>query len=127
MILNWESGKLVIGIADDGKLVGIEKDYCFLKEDKRNIDGWELEFRNQITSKFHEANAVNQHLNIKFATKQNFNVAIIEVFPRKKLSFVKKTPTSEFVLYCRQGNSTRQISIIECEEFFDRRNEALNR
>ena len=123
--LNWEGGKLLIGVADDATMIGIEKDYCFLSEEKKNIDGWELDFRNQINGKFYEGNIVNQHMNIKFTVIRSCTVAVVEVFPRKKLSFVNKISSNEYVLYCRQGNSTREIPLIEFEEFIERRRQAF--
>jgi predicted HTH transcriptional regulator len=123
--LNWEGGKLIIGVEDNGNCIGIENDYCFFKESQRNLDGWELEFRNQIKSKFYDGNAVNQHINIKFCRVENVTIAIVIVFARRKMSFVKKSQQSDYVLYSRVGNSTFQIPITEIEEFIQRRKDSL--
>jgi Putative DNA-binding domain len=38
--LNSEGGVLLIGVEDDGKICGIEKDYYILKEIPKNWEGW---------------------------------------------------------------------------------------
>jgi hypothetical protein len=123
--LNSQGGRLIIGVADDGGLIGVERDYCFFSAEKQNLDGWELEFRNQIISKFHEGTLVNQYVTLTFCKySPSATVAIVEVPKKKKLSFVRGIGDDSFLLYTRQGNSTRTISILEMEEFISIRNKS---
>jgi predicted HTH transcriptional regulator len=36
--MNTHGGTLLVGVADDGAIVGIEEDFAFLG--KKNVDGW---------------------------------------------------------------------------------------
>lgn len=124
-IMNWNGGKLLIGVDDEGKMVGIEEDFIFFKEDKKNCDGWELELRNQVNGKFYDGNIINQHLEVQFISKENKTCAVVNISQRRRLTFLKAAGQSDYFIYCRQGNSTRKIPITEIEEFIALRSKLL--
>ncbi|MCB9936559.1 MAG: ATP-binding protein [Planctomycetes bacterium] len=114
--LNVRGGVLFIGVADDGTPTGIEADFGLLKK-QQNIDGWELELRNQVEAHFFDGRKVSNYLSVTYATLGGKRVARVQVAPRKALSCVRKSSTDNYQVYARQGNSSKEIPIEYLEEF----------
>jgi len=107
--LNSNGGVLLIGVGDDGMIVGLENDFSTLK--KKDRDSFEL----QITS------LIKKYIGSEFLTDYSINFEDIEekivckiVVPRrcKKPVFFEK---SEF--YIRPGNSTQPLNMEETTEY----------
>jgi hypothetical protein len=115
--LNSSGGVLYIGVDDVGAPLGIDVDLLFLKPEKRNIDNWELTFRELVGDRFYEGRTVNDYVRVSVLNIEHKNVVRAEVSARNKLSFVKVKSKEHFVLYRRQGNRTIEVTIENVEEF----------
>lgn len=111
--LNSDGGRLLIGVDDNKNVLGLDNDFGLT--DSSNCDRFEIVFRNCLTGKFKDGGLINDFVTIKFATVEDNHVALVEVAPRRPLSFVKKGDA--FLLYRRQGNRTTLVDISEMEEF----------
>jgi Putative DNA-binding domain len=111
--MNSSGGQLLIGVADDHSIVGL--DYDFQLGDTASPDKFELYFRNCITGKIKDGGLANDFISLKFVPIQGKTIAFVEVLPRSPLTFVKKN--GQYLLYRRQGNRTTQVDISEIEEY----------
>lgn len=104
-LMNSEGGTLLIGVADDGSILGIEQDIQTLS--KADRDGFEQTFR-QILSD-------NVGAEFSYLVKSEYEavdsrtVAVIKVDPSPKPVFVKGPNGSEF--FVRVGNTTRPLDL----------------
>ncbi|MHA1250872.1 MAG: GmrSD restriction endonuclease domain-containing protein [Candidatus Helarchaeota archaeon] len=108
--MNSEGGILLIGVNDDGEIIGIEKDLETLK--KKNLDGFQLLIID-IISKYVGKEFAN-YIKLRFETVNENIVCIVNV--KKNSSepvFVKFQGKKEF--YIRFGNSTR---LLDSEETY---------
>jgi hypothetical protein len=101
--LNTNGGTLVIGVADDGAVVGLEHDYATLK--KKDRDGFEL-FLYDLLGLTLGKNALPR-LNVKFEYLNDREVAIVTVQRSPKIVFTNPTGQKVDDVNVRFGNSTR--------------------
>jgi hypothetical protein len=116
-------GVIYVGVSDAGECIGIEDDFCFLKQGNGDRDSWELHLRSLISSRFKDGDSVNNYVQITFFEIHGKTIARLEVQQRTKLSFLKKDlkKDMDFGLYRRQGNRTIEVRIDEVEEFIELR------
>lgn len=119
--LNSGGGILYVGVADSGAPMGIETDFVFLKEDKRNADSWELMLRDFVRDRFYEGGSVNDYIRVAFISLDNKLLARIDVASRNRTSFLKNKSTNACCVYRRQGNRTTEVPIEQLEEFIANR------
>lgn len=109
--LNFEGGTLLIGIDDNGEIIGIDKDISTLK--KKNVDG----FQQLLMSLISEYLGVeySQYINITFENVENKNVCIINIDKAPQPVFVKEKDTKLF--YIRSGNTTKLLNSEEAYNY----------
>lgn len=113
--MNAKGGKLIIGVDDDGNIVGLEKDFKTLKH--KNKDGYEREiFRIISTQLGHEACFSNH---ISFYKLNGEDVCVIAVEPSKKPIYVSDTENTTF--YVRTGNATYPLTVKEAVDYLETR------
>ena len=110
-MLNAEGGKLLLGVKDDGEIIGIEAGYE--KQGKQNRDGFKVELTNELEAKL-GVNALPL-VQIYFVTANNHDVCVVEVDRGNKPVYVQEEGTSKF--YVRTHNSTRPLDISEATEY----------
>jgi len=108
--LNSEGGTLLIGISDDGNIVGIEKDLETLK--KKDIDGFQQLLIHLITS--YLGVEYVSYIKISFEEMDNKQVCIVKVDNSPQPVFVKEHNTKEF--FIRAGNLTK---LLDSEETYN--------
>ena len=104
--MNADGGTLLVGVADDGAIVGLEEDYPFVKG--KNRDGWALWLTSISTSSL-SASAASD-LRVTFALLDSKTIAQIEVERAAKPVFA--TPTKgekKEVFMVRVNNSTQEF------------------
>lgn len=110
--LNADGGVLLIGVADDGSIVGLETDYRTLGT-KGNRDGFELFLTDLLL------NAVKRDLaraiRISFHEVDGKDVCRVLVSASPRAVFLKEG--SEEFFWVRSGNSTRKLSVREAVEY----------
>ena len=119
---NANGGHLIIGVDDDGKVLGLENDYNSFK--KQNLDYFELHIRKIINNQFGIAYGQSM-LNIEFPKINGLNICVITINPAIKPQFLTiKNKQGQMVekFYVRVGNSSQEISSLEeINEYMKRR------
>ncbi|MCL4265313.1 MAG: DUF262 domain-containing protein [Anaerolineae bacterium] len=100
--MNTDGGTLVIGVADDGTIIGIEKEYGIANRGKANWDGYELFLRDMLDNSLSVA-AAFQYFKIKRHTLQGHDIAQIQVNPAPEPAFVNGK------LYVRAGAQSKEL------------------
>jgi hypothetical protein len=108
-LLNHEGGTLLIGVADDGQVLGLDQDLKTLGA-KGNADGYELYLRQFLDSNLSAVTA--QTVRIRFHTIDENQLCAVTVAASGKPVFAKPakgsgTDGSEF--WVRIGNATKQL------------------
>lgn len=108
--LNTKGGNLLIGIADDKKIIGLEEDKF------KNLDEWQRYLKDQINHKIGNGFLEN-FIHPRFIKKDNKDIAIIECdqLPKDKTAFLEDT------VYVRQTASTKKLSPKETIEWRENR------
>lgn len=109
--LNFEGGTLLIGIDDNGEIIGIDKDISTLN--KKNVDG----FQQLLMSLISEYLGVeySQYINITFENVENKSVCIVNIDKAPQPVFVREKDTKSF--YIRAGNTTKFLNSEETHNY----------
>jgi predicted HTH transcriptional regulator len=101
-LMNTEGGTLLVGIADDGSVVGIEEDFPFLG--KKNADGWELWLTDLLTNWLGRAAATD--VTLRYGVLDGRTVSRIAVRP----VFLNVKGEKKGVFLVRVNSSTRELA-----------------
>ena len=120
---NRNGGTLLIGVQDDGTILGLENDYKALGG--ANKDKYQLHLINLLKKNFGDAFAATK-VKITFPEVGEAEICQVDVSPANKAIFLKLTDkigqTREY-FYVRSGNSSQELSSSEmqdyCAERFD--------
>jgi membrane protein YdbS with pleckstrin-like domain len=110
--LNADGGTLVVGVTDNGKVVGIEPDVMSLG--RKDIDG----FENYITTVIKAMIGIKfrRFVSIRFEKVQDLTVCVINVEPANTAAYLRdNNKTEEF--FVRTGNSTTPFSMSEAQDY----------
>lgn len=103
--LNSQRGILLIGVKDDGKVVGIEREYPYADVQKKNKDGYELNLRQALTSKL--GLKAMPHITFRFEKVLDTVIYCLIVFPSPRPVYV------DGELIIRNGNQTKRLNAEE--------------
>ncbi|UMP02303.1 DUF262 domain-containing protein [Amycolatopsis sp. EV170708-02-1] len=104
--MNAYGGTLLIGVADDGSIVGIEEDFTVLG--KKNPDGWELWLTELIGARMGKVAAAG--LDLRMGKLDGRTVARIDVPPGAKPQFATQAKGDKKpVFLVRINNSTQEL------------------
>jgi len=109
--MNTSGGKLLIGVDDDGQILGLSKDYSTLK--KENKDGFEQYIYQLISTKI--GAKYSSLINVNFYKISSKEICLVDVKKSKIASFLLFKDKALF--YIRSGNSTRELDAKEALEF----------
>ena len=115
---NSRGGKLLIGVDDDHKLLGLEKDYQTLSRQK-NRDGFELHLFQILGSSFGESFCAN-HIQVDFFENEGKECCIVTVARSQELQYVQKSDKSgpkTKACYVRIGNSSKEVPASELVKY----------
>lgn len=107
--LNAEGGTLLIGVDDQGQILGIQNDFSTLGN-KGNSDGYELFLRQLLDTNLSVATAGT--VRVRFESVRGKDICVVSVAPSGKPVFAKPPKgsaggnTEEF--WVRTGNATKQ-------------------
>ena len=104
-------GTLLIGVADDGDIIGLENDFQTLK--KQNEDGFEQAIMTAIATNL--GADLCSHVSILFHVIGNQTICRLIVSPSSRPVFVNQGNIPK--LYVRTGGATRDLNIQEALEF----------
>ncbi len=118
---NAEGGKLLIGVTDEGEILGLESDYNTFKE--ANKDHFELHLRNIVNNAFgKEYTATN--LNVRFPIVNDGEICEIDIKAFNKplyLEVADKGGTMQKKFYIRSGNTSQELDIQETASYIKKR------
>lgn len=118
---NSQGGTLLVGVADDGEVLGLEWDYHSLGGGDR--DKFELHLRNLLNQQF-GAGFVTSKVAIKFHTIEDKEVCQIETSTAKEPIILKvkdRNGHSVEKFYARSGNSSQEIPLSEMNAYIKER------
>lgn len=113
---NGNGGTILIGVNDEGAILGLEPDYGIVKGTK---DEFELRLRSKINSIF-GVDVATRYLTITFPAVNGSEICRIDVRPSEKPLFIqvkKKNAPPEDVFYVRSGNATQPFSTKEMANY----------
>lgn len=108
---NARGGDLLIGVADDGVILGLNNDYQSLKNG--NADGFERMINDLIKSKL--GGDLCPFLHFTFATINYQEICRITVERSPRPAYLEEGKNSAF--FVRMGNSTRQLDVREALDY----------
>jgi len=101
--MNSDGGTLLIGVADDGSVLGIEKDVATLSGG--DLDGFEQALRQVLTD--YSGAEFSYLVKSSYESLDDRTVAVAKVDPSPKPVYVKGPGGTEF--FVRVGNTTRPL------------------
>lgn len=105
--MNAYGGTLLVGVADDGTIVGVDGDFPLLKKPDR--DGWELWLTDLVSTSLGKMAAAD--LDLKFCAIDDKDVVRIEIGPAPKPIFATQAKgEKKQVFLVRINNSTHELS-----------------
>jgi len=118
---NSEGGKLLIGVADSGEILGLQDDYNTLKE--ANKDHFELHLRNIVNNAYGK-DFVTTHMKVNFPVIEDAEICEIDIKAGTKPLFLvvsDKNGQKHKKFFVRSGNSSQDLDIAETAEYVKRR------
>ena len=109
--LNAQGGTLLIGVQDDGKIVGLERDIASLS--RKSTDGFELALRTALG--LYLGVEISPEVAVAFVLTGKKDVALVSCRPHPTPVFFKDGARFEF--YVRDGNSTRPLNVKESHAY----------
>jgi len=109
--LNAQGGTLLIGVADDGSIVGLQHDYWTLK--KQNRDGFELFLTDLLLGGLGKDMATS--IRATFHEVEGKDICRVMVAAGPRPVYLKEGNDEAF--YLRAGNSTRRLSTREAVDY----------
>ncbi len=110
---NGKGGTLIIGVNDDGDVLGLEPDFNTLK--KQDTDGFELHLRRLIKNQF-GISFSTAHLDITFPKVVGKSLCVIRITPSDHPLYLKtknKNGNDIEKFYVRMGNASQEISSLQ--------------
>ncbi|MGB9153682.1 MAG: RNA-binding domain-containing protein, partial [Alphaproteobacteria bacterium] len=118
---NSQGGTLLIGVNDDGKVLGLEPDYTSLGEADK--DKFELHLRNLLNEAF-GISFVATRLTIKFPSTDGHEICQIEIAAASQPIVLKVADKNGQVverIYVRNGNSSQELPLSEAHNYLKER------
>ena len=109
--LNAQGGTLLIGVADDGTLLGVENDLAILS--RQTTDYFENTLRNAL-GKYLGVH-ISSVVTVDFATANSVQVAVVSC--DRHLSPVCIRDNGKLEFYVRDGNSTKPLDVRAAHEY----------
>ena len=114
---NAEGGTLLIGVDDEGKVLGLDNDYSAIDGDR---DRFELHLRQLLSNHFGKS-FVASKVKTGFSVISDLDICQVDVERASEPLVVKlkdKNGQTQEHLYVRSGNSSQEIPLSEAHKFF---------
>lgn len=113
-MLNAQGGKLLIGVADDGTVIGLEADYETLG--KQNRDGFEIALSNLLEARL-GVNALPL-IQIDFESIDSRDICVVTADPSTFPVYVREGNEEQF--YLRTHNATRPLDVSDAMKYIEK-------
>lgn len=114
-LLNHQGGSLLIGVADDGTIIGLAPDYATLHRPDR--DGYQQWVSGVLLERL--GPVLSRSVHVVFHEKGGRDVCRLLVEPGAEPAYVREKGTDRFVL--RVGNATREVELRDAVAYLTRR------
>jgi len=114
--MNSEGGSLLIGVADDARVLGIDRD---LQVKSHNEDQHSVWLMTLLKERLGVVNAALT-TTIRFETEADKRICILDIQPSPRPVYAK-TSKSDAVFFVRLGASTRQLPLEEVHDYIQSR------
>lgn len=118
---NAEGGKLLIGITDEGEILGLELDYNTLKDG--NKDHFELHLRNIVNQAFGKDFGVI-NMQVRFPIINDIEICEIDIKPTINpiyLAVSDRNGSAHKKFFVRSGNTSQELDIAETAAYILKR------
>jgi predicted HTH transcriptional regulator len=112
--MNLDGGTLLIGVADDGRIVGLEQDYKTLKKCDR--DGFGQALMTSIATNL--GGDVSYTVQMVFRSVENKDVCRVIVSPAPRPVYLEVGNSLKF--YVRMGVTTRELNVQEAVNYISK-------
>ena len=109
--LNTKGGKLLIGVDDNGSILGLKNDYISLK--KKDKDGFELKIYQLITDEI--GIGFCSLVQVDFYEIDEDDICVLYISPAPSPAYVHGNNKTAF--YIRVGNSTKPLTIQDAVKY----------
>jgi hypothetical protein len=113
--MNTRGGTLLIGVDDDGVILGLDKDYSTIK--KSNSDGYEQYINGLIAS--YLGTDLCAKVNIMFHKLEDKEICRVLILPAKFPVYCQNGNKTQF--FMRAGGGTRELNIKEAMKYISNR------
>lgn len=113
--MNGEGGSLIIGVADDGEILGLENDYHILK--KKDRDGFEQAVMTAVARNL--GTDACRYLQLVFHEIGGKDICRVLTAKSHRPIYIKEGNDLKF--YLRTGVSTRELNVQEAVEYISTR------
>lgn len=114
--MNSGGGRLIIGVSDEGEVLGIENDYPFLK--KKDKDGFELKLLQLVTNAI--GPEFSHFVQVLFFEIQGKEICVADIEGANAPAYVKENKDTTF--YVRTGNSTKPLTVKQAVNYINMSN-----
>ncbi|MSO41845.1 MAG: ATP-binding protein, partial [Solirubrobacterales bacterium] len=114
--LNSHGGTLVIGLKDDGEILGLDNDLKTLSK-KQDLDGWALSFTQTVTN--YLGTDVAAVIELAFTEVEGHTIAVASCQPHGQPVFMQDGDKVD--LWVRAGNSSRALNVLETSKYIQQR------
>lgn len=114
-MMNSEGGTLLIGVADDGEIVGLERDYQTLK--RKDHDGFEQLLNSTVADRL--GTPACEWIKVYFHQHEGQEVCRIRVMPAPQPVYLQEGSEAKF--YIRTGAGTRAMTLPEAIGFIQQK------
>ena len=110
--MNTSGGIVLVGVADDGDILGLEPDFKMMK--KKDADGWEnafnMAFNQMIGAEF------RQYVQVAFAPlAEDKQIASLRVRPSPEPVYLRANGKEDF--YIKTGNASQPLSVRQATHY----------
>ncbi len=118
--LNGQGGTLLVGVEDDGTVVGIEDDFGTFEAEDQNADTWQLNLKQKIINAF--GPDVWAILDLKLDVTEQGTVARIDCPPRAQPTWLNtKDNKAGPEFYIRAASSTESLPADKWSQYIKER------
>ncbi|MEI2691691.1 MAG: RNA-binding domain-containing protein [Anaerolineae bacterium] len=109
--MNTAGGALLIGVSDEGEVLGLERDFSGLP--KKNVDGFENTFNQAFNSMI--GAEWRQYVTVSFEEIDGKTVCLLTVVPASAPVYLTFKGKEDF--YIRTGNSSQPLSVSQATRY----------
>jgi predicted HTH transcriptional regulator len=113
--MNTAGGTLLVGIDDEGKVLGLDADYGVMK--KPNTDGFELIFNNAFTQMI--GTEFRHFVQLSFPEIEGKTICLIAVQPSTSPVYFRQQGKEDF--YIRAGNASQPLPVSKATAYVHHR------